>query len=490
MLKKLWHNFLTSGLPYEEKNFVFLRVNVFNSVSLVGITSAVLFGLVHIYSGTLTIGILELACGIIALLNVLLLRWTGNVNIASAIQLTLMIIVLSGLLISGGLHNTGIYWYYTYPALAFFLTGKRQGFLWLSSLYLVSIILVILHHLQYIQNFPYTLVQIRQMLISLLAVSLLAFFYETVREANEAVIKKQNLELLKKNKDLLVEIAKHEQTEKALQAAKEVAESANRAKSEFLANMSHELYTPLNHIIGFTELVVNKKFGDLNETQEEYLNDALDSSRHLLSLIKEILDLSKIETGKIALEASELNLKELLEQSVAMLNDKAMDDGILLSMEIHDDLPETIIGDQAKLMQILYHLLSNAVKFTPHGGSIRVVARQIMSKELGVSSSLQHITAKSLSESGDCIEISVKDSGIGLKHEDLTRIFNPFEQVDHPLNSKYQGTGLGLSLTKKFVELHGGRILVESEGPGKGSTFAVIIPVDMTSIFTMDMEDK
>lgn len=484
MLKELWRNFLTSGLSDEENSLVFLRVNFFNSVSLVGITSAVFFGLIHIHSGILRIGILEVTCGLIALINVFLLRWTGNVKLASTSQLSLMLIILCGLLISGGLHHTGIYWYYTYPALAFFLTGKHQGFFWLSGLYLLSIVIVILHHLHYIQYFPYSFVEIRQMLISLLAVSLLAFFYENVREANEIVIHKQNFELLKKNRDLLVEIAQHEQTEKILQEAKEIAESANRAKSDFLSNMSHELYTPLNHIIGFTDLVVSKQFGELNDTQEEYLSDALKSSRHLLSLINEMLDLSDTGTGKIALEPSEVNLRGLLEQTVTIFNAKALDKEILLSMEIHDDLPEVIIGDQAKLTQILYHLLSNAVKFTPHSGSIHIAARHMMSDELGVSRPLHHITPHNPSESRDYLEISVKDSGIGLKHGDLMRIFNPFERVSHSLDSTYQGPGLGLSLTKKFVKLHGGAIWTESDGEGRGSTFHVLIPVDMTRNFT------
>ena len=158
-----------------------------------------------------------------------------------------------------------------------------------------------------------------------------------------------------------------------LKMAVDKARESDRMKSEFLANMSHELRTPLNHIIGFTELVADKKFGDLNEVQEEYLNDALHSSKHLLSLINDVLDLSKVEAGKLELQLSEVNLKMILENSLIMIKEKVMKHKIQLSTQI-DGIPETITADERKLKQILYNLLSNAVKFTPDGGKIRLTA--------------------------------------------------------------------------------------------------------------------
>jgi signal transduction histidine kinase len=264
-----------------------------------------------------------------------------------------------------------------------------------------------------------------------------------------------------------------------LQKTTEKAHAANRAKSEFLANMSHELRTPLNHIIGFTELVVDRHAGELNETQTEYLGDALDSSRHLLSLINDILDLSKVEAGKLQLEVKEVFLPALLQNSFIMIKEKAMKHGIQLQTEI-DGIPERIRGDERKLKQILYNLLSNAVKFTPDGGRVTLAACRLLSRDLQWTGSNGNAAAIPFAPSGagEWVGISIRDTGIGVKAGDLERIFAPFEQADNSASRRFQGTGLGLSLTRQFVELHGGRIWAESEGEGKGSTFRVILPKD------------
>ncbi|MFC1821124.1 sensor histidine kinase [Thermodesulfobacteriota bacterium] len=262
---------------------------------------------------------------------------------------------------------------------------------------------------------------------------------------------------------------------KASEVAQE-AELASRTKSEFLANMSHELRTPLNHIIGFTELVVDKNFGELNATQHDYLKDALNSSRHLLSLINDILDISKVEAGKMELESSDINLKTLLENSLVMIKEKAMKNGIQLSTKIVG-IPETITADERKLKQIVYNLLSNAVKFTPKRGSICLMSMKVTGDELQRMNLELPGTRNIKCEVEDFIEISVTDTGIGLKPEDLERIFSPFEQVENSASRRFQGTGLGLSLTKSIVELHGGKIWAESKGERKGSTFSFIIPI-------------
>jgi signal transduction histidine kinase len=269
---------------------------------------------------------------------------------------------------------------------------------------------------------------------------------------------------------------------------KEAAEEANRAKSEFLANMSHELRTPLNHIIGFTQLVLDKNFGALNEIQEDYLTDVYKSSTHLLSLINDILDLSKVEAGRMELESSAVNIHSLLNNCLIMFKEKAMKHGVRLLPSI-ENVPDIIVADERKLKQIVYNLLANAMKFTPDGGSVSLNARTVEYRcrpgARDGDSELLFIdematndeSAEWCVEKKKCIEISVVDTGIGLNKKDLEKIFLPFEQVDSSASRKFQGTGLGLSLTRRFVNLHKGKIWAESEGESKGSTFYVVIPI-------------
>jgi two-component system, NtrC family, sensor kinase len=229
-------------------------------------------------------------------------------------------------------------------------------------------------------------------------------------------------------------------------------EAANRHKSEFLANMSHELRTPLNAIIGFSEVLGERMFGELNEKQAEYTDDILSSGRHLLSLINEILDLSKVEAGRMELEVATFDLPLAIDNARTFVRERATKHGINLDVTVDERLGE-FVGDERKIKQILLNLLSNAVKFTPEGGRIGINARQ----------------------ADGSVEISVSDTGIGIAPEDQATIFEEFRQVGDYAHKK-ERTGLGLTLAKKFVELHGGKIRVESE-VGKGSTFTFTLPI-------------
>jgi PAS domain S-box-containing protein len=294
----------------------------------------------------------------------------------------------------------------------------------------------------------------------------------------ETRVRERTAELVKINKELQNENIERKQAEGLLKTAKEAAEASSKAKSTFLANMSHELRTPLNVIIGFSELMAQGEAGELNETQKEYTSDVLESSRHLLSLINDILDLSKVEAGKLQLEVGEVFLQALLQNSFTMVKEKSMKHGIRLRMEI-DGVPERIRGDERKLKQILYNLLSNAVKFTPDGGVVTLDACRLYfrDREWTRGDGGRASIPLAPESSGEWVRISVRDTGIGLKKEDLTRIFEPFEQADNSASRQYQGTGLGLALVRKFVELHGGKIWAESEGEGGGSQFHFLIPV-------------
>jgi signal transduction histidine kinase len=228
--------------------------------------------------------------------------------------------------------------------------------------------------------------------------------------------------------------------------------------------------------------VTNQGVGPLNTTQEEYLNDVLGSSHHLLSLINDILDLSKVEAGKLELEVAEVHLRMLLEGSLSMVKEKAMKHRIRLLSDING-IPEAVQADERKLKQILYNLLSNAVKFTPDGGSVTLSGRYLSSRKGqwftpdGQPVALPVDGDELLRKGKGLIEISVQDTGIGIKGEDLQRIFDPFEQVENSASRRFAGTGLGLSLAKRLVELHGGKIWAESEGEGKGSKFILLMPV-------------
>lgn len=293
---------------------------------------------------------------------------------------------------------------------------------------------------------------------------------EALRKANDSLeirVRERTSALETANKDLRAEIREREKTEFALINAKLAAEKANAVKSGFLANMSHELRTPLNHIIGFTDLVLNKSFGELNQNQEEYLTYVSHSSQHLLSLINDILDLSKIEAEKIELALSEIDLPEFLKQNATMANIKTAVHSVRITLDV-DHIPKTVIADERRLKQIMDNLLSNAAKFTPEGGRISIKARCCNRPDS---------RNQEFENPGGGVVISVSDTGIGICSEDLDRIFKPFEQVENSPNRRFEGTGLGLSLTKRLVELHGGRLWVESQGEGRGSAFHFFLPV-------------
>jgi signal transduction histidine kinase len=238
-----------------------------------------------------------------------------------------------------------------------------------------------------------------------------------------------------------------EQAEQEARRARDQAEAATRAKSEFLANMSHELRTPLNAVIGFSEVLDARMFGEMNEKQAEYVRDIHTSGTHLLSLINDILDLSKVEAGRMELDVVPFDLPSAIDNAVTLVRERAQRHGLTLHCDV-DPALGAFSGDERKFKQILLNLLSNAVKFTPEGGRISVTARP----------------------QSPLVEVAVADTGTGIAADDVPRVFEEFRQVGTDQARKAEGTGLGLTLTRRFIELHGGSIHVESV-LGKGSTF-------------------
>jgi signal transduction histidine kinase len=253
---------------------------------------------------------------------------------------------------------------------------------------------------------------------------------------------------------LVQQLRWREVVEAELVVAKQMAESASRAKSEFLANMSHELRTPLNAIIGFSEIIKSRKFGPASERYPDYASDIFNSGRHLLALINDILNLSKLEAGQLALQEEDVDLATTVEACINVVETKARRSKILLSVSLNPEIG-LIRADELKLRQILINLLSNAVKFTPEGG---------------------HVWVSSAQENGGLV-IAISDTGIGIAPEDIPKTLAPFRQVDSTVRRKQEGTGLGLPLAKQLVELHGGTLAIDSK-VNVGTTVTFVLPAE------------
>jgi PAS domain S-box-containing protein len=274
-------------------------------------------------------------------------------------------------------------------------------------------------------------------------------------------VEKRTSQLSEANARMRREVEERERAQREMRSAKEAADTANQAKSAFLANMSHELRTPLNAVIGFSELLEQQIFGDLNGKQRTYVNNVLVSGRHLLQLVNDILDISKVEAGRMDLAYERTPIGGIIDIVRSVITAVAAKKGIELDVDVPPTLPEVHI-DPGRIKQVLYNLIANAIKFTPRGGVVKVAARA---------------DAKYLT-------VIVSDTGVGIAKEDLPRLFREFEQLPQANGVRPEGTGLGLALTRRLVQLHGGKVEVAST-LGKGSMFSVFIPIRSADEITL-----
>ena len=280
------------------------------------------------------------------------------------------------------------------------------------------------------------------------------------RKALELQLNEKNIDLSLSTNAHLRELARADALNQQLAESNQRLMEALHIKSDFLTNMNHEFRTPLNSVIGFSDILQRQKFGAINQKQQEYVSYIISSGKRLLTLIDGVLDLSSVESGTMELLLVKCSLAETLTASLIMLEENALKGGVDLTLVLSPEAEVPIMADQTKLKQILHNLISNAIKFTLPGGKVSVSAR---------------ITGGQGAHE-NCIEISVKDTGIGIRENDIPKLFQPFTQLEPAFSKKYNGTGLGLALTKRLVELHGGKIWLESEF-GAGSRFCFTLPL-------------
>jgi len=445
-IRKYFESVITAGMKNREDLDLLRRVRLLNLLAITAIIILIIMSVVVFFEGKPHLSVINMTGATIFFLLRLDLKKTGNYSRASLGGMNLSFIFLLYFFITGGNAETGHVWSFIFPILASFLMGSKRGLV--ISLIYITIVIVsgfFNFHFQADYSFAFRI----RFAFSLFTLSLLSFYISFLSENNIKKHTNTNIHL----KKVVVGL---KQTELQLIAAKENAEKSSKAKSEFLRNMSHELRTPLNHIIGFSQLMQDGIPGSINNTQNEYLGDILDSSSHLLSLINDLLDIARIESGKVELSPEAVDLSKLIRETLEIYQTKAANKKFQMIFN-SGIIPETIIADKRKIIQILHNLLSNAVKFSNEEG-------------------LVIISTKTDSTKNEVV-ISIKDTGIGIEEENMNLIFDSFGQVESDVTRKFDGTGLGLALTKNLVELHGGRIWAESDGLGKGSTFNFSIPV-------------
>lgn len=433
-LLRFWNSYVNGGFEPEGPSIAIHRIRFFNIFALVTVIALLLFGVVNIFSATpsgLRNGLIELLLAVSGIVILGYARWSKNTERAQNLTLVEMMLAMTFLTYTGGMERTGIYWWFCLPAGAFYLKGRRRAWGWvLATLVILGLTLLLAARGKI--DLPYSFVVIRQFIAAYLVVCLLTSAYETSRDNYERLAEGRILEI---------------------DAAKNDAEHANQAKSEFLSRMSHELRTPLNSILGFSQLLESDTAEPLTPGQRESVQLILSSGHSLLSLIDEVLDLARIEAGRLTLTLQPVALIPLVEEAVASIRPLAERRRLIITDEISPGRPRQVIADPSRLKQVLLNLLSNAIKYNRDNGLIRLEA---------------------LDGPGASVAISVSDTGIGIPEREQSMVFKPFQRLPSS-QGKAEGTGIGLAISRELITRMKGTIRFTS-APGVGTCFTIEIP--------------
>ncbi len=418
-LQLAWSNFLDAG-----KNVKDLKekreLNIFNVFSLTAFLTFIIFGILHIVENHSTlVGVSELLGGGIVFLNVWSLRVFHRIETAKYILIGIVVCLLLVMLITGGIENTGIFWFFTFPASVFYLFGRRRGVLWLLFMSGLILVMMILSNSKVIE-IAYSAIVLRQLLACLIVVSLLIYFYQGLRDRFEATEQKQELE---------------------------------KTEDNFISIAAHQLRAPLGSMRWSMEMILNGELGEVPSQVKAFLDQVYQNEIRMISLIDDLLNVSKVIQGKVVSKPSEVNVSEVIDASIKELEWLARSRRIEFVVHIDSSVPKILV-DPVQYREVVENLLSNAVKYNRMGGKVSV----------------------SVVNMGQYLVATVEDDGIGIPLLEQPKIFGKFFRASNAIHSSSIGTGLGLFVVKSYVENWGGRIWFKST-EGNGTTFSFTVPV-------------